>query len=153
MVFMPQFLTPGSLYYNIPWAVTCHVPFSWKITRFPAILAFTCLNFPFHRGCYVWFWNFLKILCAVCHRLVSSLWYCWEMTEILGGGAMWKEVRSFGECLWKGILWQWSLLLLSFASQQPWCKQSPSTSTMIYYTASGLMQQDLLSKSWDCGTR
>lgn len=77
-----------------------------------------CLNFPSHHGCYIWFWNFLKN--PVCHRLVSSLWDCWEMMEILGSGAMWKEVRSFGECLWRGILWQWSLLLLSFTSQRLW---------------------------------
>lgn len=123
--FIPQFLTPDTLYYNIPWAVTCHVPFGWKVTQFPVILEFALvwISHPIVTATFA----FEISQNPVGHRLVSSLWCSWETMEILGGGAVWKEVRSFGECLWKGILWQWSLLLLSFASQQPWCEQSPPT--------------------------
>lgn len=91
--------------------MTCHDSFSWKITWFPAILESTLIWIPHSMVSVTFGFKFFPKACVSQACLQPVVLF--RDGGNLVGKPMWKEVRSFGECLWKRVLWQWSFLFLS----------------------------------------
>jgi hypothetical protein len=97
-------------------------------------------------------WISPKLSCV--ESLVPSgrLWCYWEVVDLFRSEVLWKKVRSWGSCPWKGY-WDPNPSLSLFASWPPWGEQvSPSSvPAMIHCAAKARRPSDhglKLLKPW-----
>lgn len=110
--------TPGTL---LPHSLTSGLLWSLHLKKTHAMLfklgsqlpwSSYLFELPHPTGAATFEFGIFPTVCMAqaCHWPVVLL----RADENFRSRAAWKEVRAFGECLWKGIEWPWSLLLLSF---------------------------------------